>query len=131
MKKKYLLLLILGLLILTGCGGNRFKCTKKINESQTMTSEMNVTFNFDKEDKYIDHDIKIVYSSPSEKELDELYQGREYLCNLLSGGEKCDTKKGKNNISFNVKGAKTISYTDRTKEELKDQIKDDKDMKCS
>lgn len=132
MKRKYLFIIIIGLLFLTGCGKkNALKCTfesKGINLGVSAETEVNIEF--DKDDKYLGDNRKVVMKFNSEEEAKIIKQNGEVFCEGNIAKE-CTVVREDKDIIITLTEVKDDAIKGFDKEQVKEHFKKlNKDAIC-
>ena len=135
MKKKNLAVFTLGcgLLLLTGCGGNKLTCTVDMSDELDGfgTMEAEVVFHFDSDWKKVeefDMEMIVELSDEFEDEAMDLFKGQlEEMCEGDDAPKDCEVKVKGNKATLTASGDSEIMEIeeDMTKEEVIEAMEDE------
>jgi len=130
MNKKYLGMVGLGcgLLLLTGCGGNKLTCTMSEEEEGVASSEAEVVIHYDSDWKKIESIDMEMSIEVEDDEMLEMYEGFfGGMCEMDEAPKECDVKTKGNKITLSASGdAKEMDYEqDTSKEDLIEQLENE------
>ena len=130
MNKKYLGMVGLGcgLLLLTGCGGNKLTCTAVEEEEGFGSSDTKIVFHYDSDWKKIESiDMEMSVDLESDEML-EMYKGFfDEMCEMDEAPKDCEVKTKGNNITLKSSGsAEEMDYEKETsKEEVIENLEEE------
>lgn len=131
MKKRYLFILIIFTLLITGCGNkNTLKCTTNKETDGVKVKEI-VTIYFEKDtDKLLFVNMDSEYKFENEDDALAAAEMRESFCSDEVDAKSCEFDIDDNTLEIKVRELKDSTFNDLTKEEIKESFEKNKETTC-